>query len=136
MLIAIDPGGKYVGWAFHYHLAIFYSEQSSPDEVWQKLEAAAASDRIEAIIYESYGRSGKNIDLRPVETIGVIKEWARQNKVPVVPQTPSEGKHFFTDSRLQEYGVLREPKTEWHHANDAMRHLQYYLKFKHGKEKT
>lgn len=135
MLIALDPG-KTIGYAVEVTPGLFRSGQCPADEIWNLLDIANKDRPIETIILESFGESKqrKIIDLRPAEVIGVIKEWARQHGTPVVPQTPSEGKHFFTDVRLKENGVFREPKTTWRHANDAMRHLQYYLKFKKGEE--
>lgn len=131
MLLAIDPG-RTVGWAFCYHGIVYDTQQTPLEEIWRTLEAAKASEDIEKLIYESWTQRSRFVDLSAIEAIGVIKEWARQNDVTTQGQTSSQGKHFWTDNKLKQVGLLREPKTTWRHANDAMRHLKYFQEFVQG----
>ncbi len=80
------------------------------------------------IVYESflYQRRDK-VDLRPVEAIGVIKLYAAINRTPIMSQTPSQGKAFWTDDRLKKLDLW---ETGQPHAMDALRHLLYYQAFK------
>lgn len=119
-IIALDPG-KTVGWAgIANHI---YSGQHSVDELWDFLEY---QQPIESLVVERFHVRHMGVALDPVECIGVIKEWARQNKVIIHWQMPHQAKHFFTDARLREKGLYKKGKP---HANDAVRHLLYYKKF-------
>ena len=80
------------------------------------------------IVYESflYQRRDK-VDLRPVKAIGVIELFAEINRTPIMSQTPSQGKAFWTDNRLKKLDLW---ETGQPHAMDALRHLLYYKAFK------
>jgi hypothetical protein len=80
------------------------------------------------IVYESflYQRRDK-VDLRPVEAIGVIKLYHEIYRTPIISQTPSQGKAFWTDDRLKKLDLWEAGQP---HAMDALRHLLYYQAFK------
>jgi hypothetical protein len=145
-LLALDPGAT-TGWALFIKGAPterYRSGQVEQDKVWRLLETAkiatTEADELDEdgyadlkIICESFQhRQLPKVDLSPVEVIGVVKEWARQNDVEIVWQTSAQGKAFFNNDRLDALGVLRKPKTTWRHANDATRHLLWYLGFGKG----
>jgi len=106
----------------------FMHAQLATEMVWTTLDF----NKPDLVVYEGfYWRQGKTkIDFTPVEVIGIIKEWCRQHDVDYFEQTPSEGKHFFDDERLvaRDLYVKGQP-----HANDATRHLLYFLEFGKGK---
>ena len=137
-LLALDPGAT-TGWAIFTKGAVgerYTSGQVAQDKVWDLLQTArwGQNGPIDlTIICESFQhRQLPKVDLSPVEVIGVVKEWARQNKVEIVWQTPAQGKAFWDDNRLAKLDLLRKPKTNWRHANDAMRHILWYLGFGKG----
>lgn len=43
-------------------------------------------------------------------------------------------KAFWTNDKLEAVGRLTKPVTPWRHANDAMRHLLYYMVFKMNRQ--
>ena len=145
-LLALDPGAT-TGWALFVKGAPterYRSGQVGTDKVWRLLETAkmATNEAGEldedgyvdlTIICESFQhRQLPKVDLTPVEVIGVVKEWARQNNIEIVWQTAAQGKAFFDNKRLEALGVLKRPATHWRHANDAMRHMMWYLGFGKG----
>jgi hypothetical protein len=92
------------------------------------LDMGSYQNGIDAIICESfqYRPHLPKANLTPVEVIGVVKEWCRQNSVKYFPQTPAMGKGFYTDDRLKERQLYKVGKP---HANDAMRHLMFFMNF-------
>jgi len=145
-LLALDPGAT-TGWALFVKGAPterYRSGQVSQDKVWRLLETAkiatTEADELDEdgyadlkIICESFQhRQLPKVDLSPVEVIGVVKEWARQNSVEIVWQTAAQGKAFWDNNRLAALDLLRKPQTTWRHANDAMRHILWYLGFGKG----
>jgi hypothetical protein len=130
VIVAFDPGGT-TGWASFQKPNTrdgYHCGQIKIDRVWAKLdEAKLAAHMLEApltVVYERFNFIPKpKVVLTPVEVIGIIKEWCRQNSIRPIPQQPSQRK-WYTDERLKGMGV-------WHpglpHAMDAMRHLLFYL---------
>lgn len=145
-LLGLDPGAT-TGWALFIKGAPterYRSGQVNQVKVWNLLNTAKfGADKDVAmgkedvsdltIICESFQhRQLPKVDLSPVEVIGVVKEWARQNTVEIIWQTPAQGKAFFDNNRLAALDVLKRPATTWRHANDAMRHIMWYLGFGKG----
>ena len=64
-----------------------------------------------------------------VEVIGVIRFIAEQYNIPVIGQTPSDGKYFFNEKRLRDLGLW--DKTT--HVRDATGHALYCLSFNQKK---
>lgn len=96
--------------------------------VWEWLEKTQdAAGFPDVIVYEKflYQRRDKVV-LDPVEVIGVIKLWAHQNVIPIQGLTAAQAKGFWSDKKLKTVGVY---ETGLKHANDAIRHLLYYLSF-------
>jgi len=106
----------------------FVRAQFQVELVWRTLDVY----KPDAVVYEGfYWRQSKTkVDFTGVEVIGIIKEWGRQRDIDCYAQTPAEGKHYFDDQRLKERDmyVKRMP-----HANDATRHMLYFLEFGRGK---
>lgn len=143
-IIWFDPGVT-VGWASFQKPNDrdgYQSGQFDHETQWSQLDMihnyrlglTHTSSGIDLLGYEEFQyRNGlSRADLTPVENIGVIKEWAKQNKVTTYSQVPGQavGKNaFFNDERLKVLG-LHKPGMK--HANDAMRHLLYYLSFGPG----
>ena len=143
-LLALDPGAT-TGWATFIKGVPgerYHSGQVSQDKVWDLLESAKFMTGADEdmgvpfdlkIICESFQhRQLPKVDLSPVEVIGVVKEWARQNNVEIIWQTAAQGKAFWDNNRLATLDLLRKPQTTWRHANDAMRHILWYLGFGKG----
>lgn len=116
--------------------------------LWSLLEAWTVTNTI--IVCESFeyrrnakDRSRDNIVLDSKEYIGVAKLYKemfdhtaadRPGELQLVFQTAAIGKGFWTDEKLQAVRKFSTPKTKWPHANDAMRHLLYYMVFKMGRK--
>lgn len=127
MILALDPGGT-TGHASYFpeEDPAFVVGQVQPDQLWEFLQLSLQF-KMKLIICESFNYRPKAwADLTPVECIGVIKEFARHTEIPTIFQTPEQGKHFFTDDRLKERKLYRKKMP---HANDALRHLLYFLEF-------
>lgn len=79
------------------------------------------------------------IELISREYIGVLKLYVAMAPTPVVFALQSagtagaggkKGSSFWDNDKLKRAGKLTEPAHPWRHANDAMRHLLYYMTFK------
>lgn len=137
MILALDPGLT-TGWAVYEKIPIhdlrYRSGQVHQDDVWNLLESshfARDEPAITRLVVErfQYRPHLPKVHLSPVEVIGVVKEWARQHEVDITWQTPAEGKFYYTDKRLKELDVYTPGKP---HANDAMRHLWYFIGLGYG----
>lgn len=139
LILAIDPGGT-SGFAFwdskHREFEGYpYKPWEIPEvaqvpqaSIWDALE----NSRPDILVVETFTyRQKVKASLAAAEVIGVIKEWARQKRVPVHWQTPSQGKDFYDDDRLRQYDSFHHGLV---HANDATRHLLYFLEFGEGKD--
>lgn len=131
-IVALDPG-ETTGWASFspsHERDGYKSGEWHYDQVWEGITAPQVFNKpITRLVYESFKLREANphaVNLTPVEVIGVIKLAARIHKIKLVPQTPSEGKGFWSDDRLKEFQLYKAGKP---HANDAMRHLLHYLHF-------
>lgn len=126
MIVSLDPG-KTTGYAYQNTVGAFGFGELQQDSIWDTLTTLEP----DLLIVESFQfrQARSKVNLVPNEIIGVVKEWARQNNVDIIWQTPSQAKHFFDDARLREGNLWAVGLP---HARDATRHLLYYLQF--GKE--
>lgn len=126
MIVALDPG-KTTGAAYHYDKVNQYSaEQFSDEYVWRFLTMCRRAG-MHTLVVEKFKQRPhlQSVDLSPVETIGVVKEWARQDgTVQVEWQDSANAKFFFTDAVLRKMRVYQPASP---HAMDALRHLLTYL---------
>lgn len=133
--------------------------QIGPDphhrRLWNFLEQWTTVNTI--IVCESFefrknekDRTRDNIVLDSKEYIGVVNLYKQTydattshdhpGSLEVVFQTSGmvipgpAGNAFWTDEKLERVGHLAKPKTTWRHANDAMRHLLYYMLFKMNRQ--
>ena len=60
------------------------------------------------------------------EMIGVVKAYSQSSGTPVVWQSPSIGKSFWTDIQLKHFGLY---VAGVQHARDAIRHYAYWRAF-------
>ena len=129
--VAFDPGGTTGVATLHLHddgiIKTDGWQVKTTFEVYSLLESA----KWDQVIYESfrYERRG-NVNLKPVEVIGVIKLACEMKGLPLVPQTPSTGKGWWY-KKLETVG-LWTPKMP--HANDAMAHLLHWFTFTFGND--
>jgi hypothetical protein len=125
--LTIDPG-KTNGWAVWKPVTMQYQAGQIPYEsVWKMLEQSKYTYELDGpLIVERFNhRQGMpNIDHSPIEVIGVIKEWARQNQWHIHWHNPAQ-KEFFKDEILKKHGLWIPGKP---HAMDALRHLLYFRK--------
>lgn len=81
----------------------------------------------EAIVYEKFFYQQRDkVVLTPVEVIGVLRVMAYLNDIKFQGLSASQAKGFWTDKKLKKAGVY---EVGMKHANDAIRHLLYYLSF-------
>lgn len=76
----------------------------------------------ESFEYRNNSRAGLVLD--SVEYIGIVKLFVARYGVPLTMQTASMGKGFTKDQNIKKLGLWQSGKK---HANDATRHLLYYL---------
>jgi hypothetical protein len=147
-IIALDPGGTtgyaVFDWAPGYGLGTY--GHIGPEEHHYKLDQflienekglqphqAPETDAI--IVCENFVHSNNEFaELVSCEYIGVVKRYCQDSNVRLVLQSPSikpgknkNSKGWATDAKLIKLGIFLEPKTKWMHANDAMRHLAYFV---------
>jgi len=82
------------------------------------------------IICESFqNRSQEAASLAPLEYIGVVRDYGQETGTPVVWQSASTGKAFWSDDKLLKVGLYIRGLR---HARDAIRHYAYWQSFKQG----
>jgi hypothetical protein len=126
-LLGIDPGGTTGFSTFdNDEIKSYQIELSKYPRPHEVLYDHLCEVKPCAIIYESFlhrqGQSG--IRYVGVEFIGVIQLWAQQNKILCHQITPSQGKAFWTDTKLKALGLYVKGKP---HGTDAIRILMTYL---------
>lgn len=140
LIVSFDPGGT-TGVAFcalitngvfqhnlHQHITSF---QMGPGRHHSELESYLNTTHPDVIVYEGFqyrqfhGTPKAKVDLIPVEYIGIIKLFEQHNpSVNLHLQTASKAKGFVTDDKLKALDLY---KPGMPHANDAVRHLLYYI---------
>lgn len=124
-LVALDPGGT-TGVA-EYVAGRINAWQLDVPLHHKNLYNYLDNHRPEKVICESFTyRRMDKVDLIPVEYIGVARLWCIQTGTPLVLQTPSQAKKFFDDTKVKGVGLWQPGQP---HANDAIRHLLYFLTF-------
>lgn len=127
-VIALDPGGT-TGVAHYFEDGAWYFSEIGPEEhheeLFKNLDFLLNRHKL-VIVCESFefrqNRQRDNINLMSKEYIGIVKLF--QNRTSVVFQTAAQAKGFVTDQKLKKMGLWQPGKR---HANDATRHLVYYL---------
>lgn len=129
-VIAFDPGQTTGYAAFDNDNDMIWMGEIERDQVWDFLQQVEQTTHV-MVLERFQSRPKPYADANPVEVIGVIKEFARQHGLPLVWQTPEQGKHFFSNDRLKERDVWLPGAP---HAQDAARHLLYFLSFNKERE--
>jgi hypothetical protein len=132
--LALDPG-ETTGYAFAQISDIieigYDQEEMSHDllyaalSVWQPFEYLICED----FEYRP-GKAKPNLNLYPVELIGVCKLWASWHpKTKLTFQKAAVGKSWWSDDKLKDEGLYIEGVP---HGRDAARHLLHWLLFREG----
>lgn len=139
--VILDPGGTtgYAAtWVKQGELGPLQTGQIGPGDHHLELEQFLFNRRMEAdregllIICERYeNRNNDFAKLISLEYIGVVKYFYQKypNSTTLVFQGASQAKNWCTNDKLTKWGWLLTPPTskENRHANDALRHLGYFL---------
>lgn len=135
-IIALDPGGTTGLAGIGFGGKPFAIELGLDDHHYELLERLTYWDA-DIVIYETYHHMSviqRDSVVIPAEYIGVVKLYqqaaistlGRVNRIPkVVPQDRS-AKVFWSNEKLRAIGLYFKGQP---HANDAMRHLLYYISF-------
>jgi hypothetical protein len=138
-IISIDPGGTtgYVIWDTNVPGGIYTHGQLGPEEHHLKLDQLLAAslkganpNDVLTIVGERFDhRNAEFAKLISNEYIGVAKRFEQANRpyVEIVWQGANQAKNFVTDEKLVKLGLMILPKIKWKDANDAMRHMVYFL---------
>jgi len=145
-IIALDPGGT-TGVAI-YERTSGSNREADNDFTWETRQLSGVHhdtlwDLLEnegpwtTVIYERFMYQRRELDrgvslvLDSVEYIGVVKLWHLRHleEVDLVCQTPAQAKNLWTDQKLKRLELY---KANAPHANDATRHLLYYLTVTRG----
>jgi hypothetical protein len=143
-IISLDPGGTtgYVVWDSSHEGVLYFAGswgQLGPDphheKLWRLLlEQDTYMSGNLLIICERFDNRGNDFaKLVSVEYIGVVKlyqqvvQHANVCSGQGVVWQGSDVKTWADNKKLKACGMLLTPMTKWRHANDAMRHLLYYV---------
>lgn len=126
-LITFDPGGI-TGWCVHVIESglLVSGELDSPRhhrELWKHLHDISP----DTLIYERFDYHGglAHAELISRDYCGVIDLYGQLYNKPVIQQSPSQ-MEFWDDEKLKK---ARLYKPGLPHANDATRHMLYYVTF-------
>lgn len=121
---AIDPGGR-TGIAV-WDGTSYSTRTVAPEALWDALSEIEDEYQPDWV-YESFRvRPGlAYFELAPVEVIGVVKEWARQNGVELADPQSSDKMNYYTDDKLRKAGLWKPGKA---HKDEmqALKHLLYF----------
>lgn len=143
-VLAVDPG-ETTGLYLKVGNASTITGEFSYEEMREECQKAIADGYwfgckvkcIEAVVVETFrvypqkAQALTHDTLLPSRIIGMLDFVAYYHNIPVVFQSASEVKGFWTDERLRENGYWHESK----HVRDAMRHALYYLMKEAQKER-
>lgn len=124
--ISLDPG-KTTGVCVHdLRTAELEAWEIGPEPHHLKLHDLLNGYGPELVICERFDyRRLDKVNLEPVEYIGVTKLWCQQTHTRYHAQMQlGHDRGLWTDSKLKELDLHQPGKP---HANDAMRHMLYYL---------
>lgn len=132
VIVAYDPG-RTTGVAILNGRAspgeeriLTFQQPDHHGDFWQDLHALGPDE----VVYERFQYQRRpNVDLYPVEVIGVIKLYCVTEQIPIKEQTPAQAKNLWTDGKLKKLDLWEPAKP---HAMDALRHLLYYLTITKG----
>lgn len=141
-VIALDPGGT-TGWCTYENQEIVNPDGETEvyDERWvhghlgpeehhgqlYDFLGMQHSQQETYVVCESFEfrqKARTGLVLVSLEYIGVTKLFVRERRLQLKMQTAAMGKGFVTDEKLRKMGLYQPG---WKHANDATRHLVYYL---------
>ncbi|MCA1807654.1 MAG: hypothetical protein LC687_07395 [Actinobacteria bacterium] len=126
-ILALDPGGTTgVAELYDDDSIRAYNIVGEELELWWLLEYIMPN----VIVYErfDYRPHQPNVDLTPVELIGIIKLYSKLHNIEAVPQQQLKGhRGFWTDDKLKALDLYKTG--EQGHSNDATRQLLYYVTF-------
>ena len=161
VIIALDPSGNFsegngttgictldgnVSYVNDIHAGKFKSAEAYWDAHIGFLEASLQLDQNIEVVMEGYRLYGHKTDtqinstLETPQLIGVVKYWCYVNKVPLKIQFASEVKSRWSDSILENKGIMqiinRRRKLissgQWlnNHKTDALRHALHYQRYR------
>lgn len=127
LIVAYDPG-RTTGVAYFRDYKTRGAQSVVTDQLephhltlWTDIESLDPNK----IVYERFQYQRRpNVDLYPVEVIGILKLYASMHGIPIKEQTPAQAKNLWTDEKLKKLDLWVPAKP---HAMDALRHLLYYM---------
>jgi hypothetical protein len=149
-ILVFDPGGT-TGWTlFDIELPVVVNSKLSTflrDHVRQgqignntehhlRLWSLIAEVQPDVIVCERFDNRGNEFSrIVSREYIGIVKMYGQTHvEVMIVWQGSDQAIGWTTDEKLRTLLLLCIPLMKWRHANDALRHLIYYLVFYSGPE--
>ena len=123
MIVSIDPGdttGLYMSSGTHSQFSEFH--------VVEAIVAVHDYVGIQHVIMERFNLYDKRTKANAgwaLDVIGAVTFWCWQHEIPLSLQW-NRDKNKVTDTMLADAGMLKTPKKEWRHANDAARHYLYW----------
>ena len=149
-IVALDPGGEtgyailhwtvkhggslgtygHLGPENHHHKLRTLLEQNA-----RVMPLGETAQRDMIVVCERFDPRENNFaKLVSCEYIGVAREWCQYRSVTLVlqgssikPGVKDRGTAWATDRKLEALGLLLTPASKWKHANDALRHLAYFI---------
>lgn len=101
------------------------TKQLGPDVHYKELWDFLSEEMPDVIVCESFMfRQLDRINMQAPEYIGLTKTWCALALRPMYMQSPSQVKSFVPNRRLHDLNLYR---TNMRHANDAIRHLVYFI---------
>jgi hypothetical protein len=130
-ILAFDPGGT-TGWCSAYIdedgvVDLVDYGQLTGDHHYT-LQKLLANKKPDIIICERFEKRNNDFSLLiSCEYIGIIKASHQKRDVILIMQGASAAKSFMSDAKLLRLNARITPATNNGHANDARRHLMYFL---------
>lgn len=130
-ILAFDPGGTTGICGFHSEHGITMQDEIAEPSHHIMLYTLLDLIKPDLIIYELFEVHGgrASVDLIARDYCGVLDLWAQQNGDTPVVTHRTHFMNFWTDEKLKMTGLYQPGHP---HANDATRHMLYYISFTLG----
>lgn len=140
-ILAFDPGGT-TGWAQfeieyidgvpQWQLPLFKhftcGQIGDNAEHHLLLWKLLMREHPDIVIGERFDNRGNEFArLMSKEYLGILKLWCELFEQEFVSQGASDAKGWVGNDKLDTLGLLAQPRTKWVHANDALRHMLFFL---------
>lgn len=105
--------------------SVWHSAEIGPSTHHRDFWKLLTDEQPDTVVCENFWFQHRDkVELVSVEYIGIVKLWCELTQTRIVLQNPNQAKELWKDERLKRLGLHTPARP---HANDAVRHMLYYI---------